>query len=128
MTKKEFEEKSCYRVSQERYDEIEKMYILCGDDICKDLFCDDYSQHRDSILLNRFFNQVVELTEEKKSRESNDLALGQFLVDESVTYRSQLKTNYVISLIGEKEYIQYKLDQKLDLSDFDRELIISLIK
>lgn len=42
MTKKEFEDRTGYIVPDDRFKEIETMYLEAGEDIDKDTFCKDF--------------------------------------------------------------------------------------
>ena len=54
MTKQEFEERTSYSIPDDRYKEIEAMYLEAREDIDKDTFCKDFKKHSDSVLLYKF--------------------------------------------------------------------------
>ena len=61
MNKQEFEERTGYSIPDDRYKEIEAMYLEAGEDIDKDTFCKEFKKHSDSILLYKFYQQSEKL-------------------------------------------------------------------
>lgn len=72
MTKKEFEERTGYTIPEDRYKEIEAMYLEAGEDIDKDAFCKDFKQHSDSVLLYRYYQQSTKLKISSTNSELKD--------------------------------------------------------
>lgn len=61
MNRHEFELRTHVDISDAEFEQINDMYINSGDKIDKDTFCKDWKEHKDSVLLNTFFDQSERL-------------------------------------------------------------------
>lgn len=126
MQKIEFTQRTGIELTDEQYQRIEGIYLNAGD-IDKDEFCKDYKKHADSVLLNIYFDQSEKLRDKLDDLRDQRTKTAFFLIKKSMVGGDQDMINMAISLIGEKRYIQHKLEKSYNLLKSDEELIISLI-
>ena len=73
MTQKEFEERTKLNVSQAEYAKIDALYLACGDDIDKDVFCKMYMDFDGRLELMHRIER--ELQRKKDALHESDLLL-----------------------------------------------------
>lgn len=57
MTQKEFEDRTGIQLTMDQYTDVEAIYMMAGN-MDKDEFCREYKKHKDSKLLDMFYNQA----------------------------------------------------------------------
>lgn len=63
MLQKEFEERIGRSVSEQEYVDANAMYMMAGDDMDKDVFCQEWKQISGSPLVNGLFNTAYRLNQ-----------------------------------------------------------------
>lgn len=134
MTKKEFENRTGYIVPDDRFKEIETMYLEAGEDIDKDTFCKDFKKHSESVLLYRFYKQSERLKDKLDSKreeihklEAGLLNAARTMLAKSEQHNDNALYEAVISLIGIEKTIILKLEMNLTLQESERNKIIELM-
>lgn len=127
MQKIEFTQRTGIEPTDELYEVIENMYLNTGIDIDKDVFCEDYMKHANSTLLTLYFEKSEKLRDELDTLRKQQVKTAHFLIKKSMVGGDKDMINLAVSLIGEKKYIQHKLEKGYSLLKSDEELIISLI-
>lgn len=127
MTKKEFTERTGINPTDEQYKQIEIMYLNAGDNIDKDVFCKDYKRHSDSVLLQDYTKQNLELKEQLSALKRERERMVEFLVEQAHKWSATDLRTKAISMVGEKEYIRIKLLKEQNLWDMDKEMLINLL-
>lgn len=126
MTQKEFETRTGMYLTIDEFEKVNNMYLESAN-TDKDVFCADYKDHSQSILLNMFFNNTEILKGEIDSFRLKQANTAYFLIKKSMVGGDKDMINMAISLIGEERYIQHKLEKGYNLFASDKELIIRLI-
>lgn len=127
MTKKEFEERTGYTIPEDRYKEIEAMYLEAGEDIDKDAFCKDFKQHSDSVLLYRYYQQSTKLKNKLDELRAERLETAQLLIKTSAEIESATLRNHAIKLLGHKAYLREKIKLGIEFDESDYELVTEFL-
>lgn len=127
MNKQEFEERTGIKLTEEEYQKVEEMYMLCGD-VNKDDFCDDYKKHKDSIILNVFFKQADRMELQLKHRSKERSGLVDFLLDRAQKFGDSALLLKAICMVGHTEVIKRKIKAGLPFWDEDMDYIMNNIK
>ncbi len=128
MTKQEFFERTGIELTDEQYKGVEMMYLEAGEKVDKDEFCKDYKKHKDSILLNTFYNQADRLKDKLDSLRSERSALVDFLLVRAQCFSDIELLHKAIQLVGHDQVIIRKIKQDLPLWDEDKQYIVENIK
>jgi len=127
MTKKEFEERTGYTIPEDRYKEIEAMYLEAGEDIDKDAFCKDFKHHSDSVLLYRYYQQSTNLKEKLDDLRAERLETARLLIKEAADIDSATLRNQAIKLLGHKTYLREKINLGIEFDAYDYELVTEFL-
>lgn len=126
MQKIEFEQRTGIELTDEQYQRVEDLYLSAGN-MDKDVFCEDYKKHGESVILNTYFKQSEEQRSRLDTYREKQITMAYFLIKKSMVGGDKDMIQMAISLIGEQKYIQHKLEKGYNLFDSDKELIITLI-
>lgn len=127
MTKKEFEDRTGYTIPEDRYKEIEAMYLEAGEDIDKDAFCKDFKHHSDSVLLYRYYQQSNKLKDKLDDFRTERLETARLLIKESAEIESSTLRNHAIKLLGHKAYLREKIKLGIEFDEYDYELVTEFL-
>ena len=134
MTQKEFEERTGLKLSACEFESVHSIYMACGDNVDKDVFCKEWKQHGESQLTVWLWHalkheqQVVEgktivianMQQEKEELVDFLLARAQKFGDEELLLKA-------IDMVGHAEVIRKKLAAGMPLWERDKEYIIAHI-
>lgn len=126
MTQKEFETRTEMNLTSDEFNRVHDLYVGAGD-LDKDEFCADFKKHSDSVILNAYFTKSAELEAKHDVNKKKQTSIAHFLIKKSMVGGDKDMIQMAISMIGEQNYIQYKLENKYSLFEYDKELIITLI-
>ncbi len=120
MLKKEFEERTGLKLTEDGYKEVEECYM--NTDLDKDAFCKLWMDNPTALKeIERKTVLVRELYEERK-------CLTNFLIEQAQKWSATDLREKAIAMVGEKEYIRRKLAMKYDLWELDKELLLEILK
>ena len=127
MQKQEFTQRTKIELTDEEYNDVELMYLEAGN-MDKDVFCQDFKDHKDSKLLAVFFGQAEKLKDKLDAMREERSALVDFLLDRAQCFGDIELLNKAILLVGHDKVIKRKLRMDLPLWDEDKTYIIDNIK
>ena len=86
MLQNEFFERTGIQLSTREYRKVDAMYIAAGD-IDKDTFCEDWKKHKDSVLLQEYYNRIRFLSSavDRERKEKEELAHLVMALDRGVS-------------------------------------------
>lgn len=127
MNKQEFEERTGYSIPDDRYKEIEAMYLEAGEDIDKDTFCKDFKKHSDSVLLYKFYQQSEKLKTKLDTFRTQRLETARLLIKEAAESGSATLRNHAIKLLGPNTYLREKIKLGIAFDSDDYELVTEFL-
>lgn len=122
MTKDRFTELTGMVVSDAEYAHIREMYVYCP--LIEEEFCEDFKKHGDSLILQYYYLHDKHLKEVRENLMRERTSLAYDLIKKSFELNDESLTLMAIGVLGEREYIHYKLSRDMILSEFDRNLLI----
>lgn len=141
MLQKEFEERTKLNLSESEYAQVDALYLACGDDIDKDVFCKLYMDFDGRLeLLHRIereHQRVREKLEEQLLAADKGRSLLCDIADSLLDIESMLPAGEpagtvaaeiekkVWWLVGERGLVERKLKRGMKLSGGDVEYIIN---
>ena len=140
MLQKEFEERTNLSVSQAEYAKIDALYLACGDEIDKDVFCKLYmsfegrlellhmierEKHTSDMGWNVATKKIQTLEEETKAKHHE---IAEFMLRKAVEHKDSECYNGAVALVGMREVVTLKLKMKLPLCECDLEYINKNLK
>ena len=140
MTQKEFEERTKLSISQAEYAKIDALYLACGDDIDKDVFCKMYMDfdgrlelmHRIERQLHGAKNGWNAAIGRMKQIEDENLTkreeIAEFMLRKATEHRDSEFYNGAIALIGLRSVVLTKIRLKLPLCETDMDYINKNLK
>ena len=134
MNKQEFIDRTGLTPTNEEYVTIEAIY-MAAKSLDKNEFCMEYKKHGDSSLVKSLFNEVKELkslayatNDAFHSFQLKEREYAIFLVEQAEKLSASDLRDKAIAMLGEKEYLTYKLDRGFNLLEADRQLILKLLE
>ena len=146
MLHNEFEKLTGLKVTAEEFNAINAMYETADQSINKEFFCDDWMKHKDSVLLNDYYNQACryekQVKELKKEIEDGENLLAaamtnhlkkldevkrstaEFLADMAKEYSDARFARKAKELIGMKDFVAYKIQKGYTLYKKDKDFIL----
>ena len=134
MTKKEFEERTGLKLTDEKYENIESMYYAVPN-IEKDEFCMRWKQcgnkpltialAKRTTILN---GMLEERNNELEDCHNKNIELAEFLIGKACAYEDKDFYNEAVRLIGQKEVALYKIRMYLPLWEEDINYINNNLK
>ena len=122
MQKQEFTQRTKIELTDEEYEGVELMYLEAGN-MDKDVFCQDFKDHKDSKLLAVFFGQAERLKDKLTiMREERSKTVDLLLKMAQTTGAIEL-LNEAIFLVGHKDVIKRKIRLGLPFWDDDLDYI-----
>lgn len=128
MTRQEFTERTGLNVTEAEFKPINEMYLESGQDIDKDIFCKDYKQHKDSILLKEFYKQADRLKDKMDRARDYVDSLADFIIDQAHELNSKALRSKAIEILGLEEYLKIVVIKGFDLWEEDRTDLIELLQ
>lgn len=130
MTRKEFQNLTGIRVEVDEYDAIEQIYYT-DENLPKEAFCEWFKNatstangyHYLIAAGNELLTNGRDLQEARHEKEE----LAFFMAEQTEKCSSEELREKAIEMLGAKEYILWKLNNKHNLWKLDRELIKELI-
>lgn len=122
MTKQEFIERTNYTPTDEEFNSINEMYMDAGD-MDKDMFCKEWLEHKDSVLLNKFFNQATGFHVQCDFYKELLKETAELLVRQAEECSEDEMYHQACKLIGQKAVVYYKIENDYELNKFDKEYI-----
>lgn len=123
MNKQEFEERTGYSIPDDRYKEIEAMYLEAGEDIDKDTFCKDFKKHSESVLLYAFYKQSEKLKTKLDTLRAQSLETARLLIKEAAESGSPTLRKHAIKMLGPNTYLREKIKLGIAFDSEDYELV-----
>lgn len=129
MTQKEFEDRIGRKVTEEDFIAANAAYMAAGDDIDKDKFCELYKNSRGLYtLVDILTSRITGLRSQNDALKEKSIDFGHSMIrlteemskegfSEDSTYRIARQ------MLGDKEYLKYKLTYGFPITDEDRMLI-----
>ena len=141
MLQKEFEERTKLSVSAEEFNGIDALYLACGDDIDKDVFCELYMSfegrlelmhriEREHQRMKNALDENVELLKEAdeiRSDVATEVLEISSMSDCNAHIRKELEKT-VFWLIGTKEVIRRKVKRGIALTENEINYIIEYLQ
>ncbi len=127
MNKQEFESRTGFTMPDEKYAEVEKMYYLAGENIDKDVFCKDYKNHADSVLLNALSEQAGRLQTKLDNMNSELNETARILIRNADEYCSESLRKQAIKLLGVNGYLRMKIQLGIQFDSYDYELVTEFL-
>lgn len=146
MLQNEFEKLTGLKVTHEEFVSINAMYETADQSINKEFFCDDWMKHKDSVLLNDYYNQArfyekkvkdlkkeiedgenllaAAMTNHLKKLDEVKRSTAEFLADMAEEYSDARFARKAIELIGMKDFVAYKIQNGYTLYVKDRDFIL----
>lgn len=140
MLKKEFEERTKLSVSEAEFNEANALYMACGDDIDKDVFCQKYITFEGRLELMHMIEREKHLSDmgwntatkkiQSMEKEVSDKhhEIAEFMLRKAVEHKDSEFYNGAVALIGMREVVKTKLHLKLPLCEADVEYINNNLK
>lgn len=128
MTKQEFEKLTGLNVSTAVFEVINNMYMNAGDKIDKEIFCKDWKEHGDSVLLKTFFSQSERLRDKLDLFREKIYQAALLLVGKAHVYNDSDLRREAVRLVGEHKVVIITLDGRLPLWDEDIQFIKENLK
>lgn len=127
MTREEFINRTNYNATADEYGFIKRVYMAAGDSIDKDQFCKDFN----TLGITPTITSLTESVENSKAT-IEDLAhtihkLAIFIAKQAEETSSAALRKKAIQLLGEREYITWKIESGKDLWQLDLNIIKNLI-
>lgn len=134
MTKQEFEQLTGLNPTQEEFNEVNDLYMLCAT-IDKQQFCQEYkkigatktiAEIMDYIRAKRSaYDQLFDQFEKEKERVYvRDIELATFLIGKSIAYEDRDFKNEAIRLVGMKMVVLIKVKNGFILDEQDEDYIL----
>lgn len=127
MLQEEFEERTGLEMTESEFAQVHAIYMACGDNIDKDMFCKYYLNldgrmellrmvtDEKTISDNAYDMAMKELTKEREQAKSQQYELAEFLVGKACAYSDTDFQKAAVRLIGLKEVVLMKLRMGLPL-------------
>lgn len=127
MLQEEFEERTGLEMTESEFAQVHAIYMACGDNIDKDMFCKYYLNldgrmellrmvtDEKTISDNAYDMAMKELTKEREQAKSQQYELAEFLVGKACAYSDTDFQKEAVRLIGLKEVVLMKLRMGLPL-------------
>lgn len=123
MLQQEFEERTGMKVTPERYAEIENFYNMATQKIDKDVFCKEWMEHGESLLLKDFASVIERLEKQVKELKEERDKMADYLLAKAQLSRDIDLDNRAIEMLGHDEVIRRKIDRSYDLFEEDKKYI-----
>lgn len=123
MLQQEFEERTGMKVTPERYAEIENFYNMTTQKIDKDVFCKEWMEHGESLLLKDFALVIERLEKQVKELKEERDKMADYLLAKAQLSRDIDLDNRAIEMLGHDEVIRRKIDRSYDLFEEDKKYI-----
>lgn len=127
MQKIEFERLTGIELTDEKYKQVEDMYMETGN-MDKDQFCKDYKKHSDSEILKLFYCQNEKLKNKLADLRDERNEIVDFLLDRAQKFGDIKLLEKAIYMVGHDKVIKRKISQNLPLWDIDKKYIYENIK
>lgn len=127
MTKLEFTQRTGIEPTDEEFKSINEMYLEAGD-MDKDVFCQDFKEHRESKLLGVFYRQADNLKDKLDVMRDERNNLVDFLLERAQIFGDVELFHKAIQMVGHDKVIKRKIRKDLPLWDEDKAYIIDNIK
>lgn len=140
MLQKEFEERTGLSISEAEYAKIDALYLACGDDIDKDVFCKMYMDFDGRLQLMHMIEREKHLSDMgwnvatkkiqtmEQETASKHQEIAEFMLRKATEHKDSECYNGAIALIGMREVIKTKLKLKLPLCENDMDYINNNLK
>lgn len=124
MNQEEFTQRTGYTpATEEEWKEIEMMYLEAGESVDKDLFCKEWLEHKDSVLLRIFFNRAMQQNDKIEFYRNLCYETAKLLITKADDMDDNEMYWQAVKLIGQKKVVIYKAENKFDMSNEDRAYI-----
>lgn len=127
MTLEEFNNRTKQNVTEDEFSFINRVYMAAGDCVDKDVFCQDFPKNGLNTTLVALTDHVetAESTIAEMKRTLRNLAI--FIAKQAEECSSTALRKKAIQMMGEREYITWKIENGKNLWQLDLELIKELI-
>lgn len=124
MNKQEFTQRTGYKPeTEEEWKEIEMMYLESGENMYKELFCKEWLEHKDSVLLRIFFNRAMQQNDKIEFYRNLCYETAKLLIAKADDMDDDELYWQAVKLIGQKKVVIYKAENRFDMSNEDRAYI-----
>lgn len=140
MLQKEFEQRTNIKLTGDEFSQVHDIYMACGDDVEKGVFCDLYMTGDGRLQLLRIITGEKKITEKsldiiskklrdaQEQQEVKDMELAEFLVGKASAYEDTDFYNEAVRLIGQCEVVLMKLRMNLPLWEEDKDYIKKVLE
>lgn len=140
MLQKEFEERTKLSISEAEYAKIDALYLACGDEIDKDVFCKLYMDFDGRLeLMHRIEREkhVSDMgwnvaTKKIQSMEQETAAkhmeIAEFMLRKATEHKDSECYNGAVALVGMRQVVMLKLKLRLPLCENDMDYINNNLK
>ena len=124
MNVQEFTQRTGYTpATEEEWKAIETMYMEAGDSVDKDLFCKEWLKHKDSRLLNIFYQRSMDKADTLKHFREMCAEAAHLLISKSDDFDDNDMYWQAVKLIGQKRVVLHKTENGFELNKADRDYI-----
>ena len=124
MNVQEFTQRTGYTpATEEEWKAIETMYMEAGDSVDKDLFCKEWLKHKDSRLLNIFYQRAMDKADTLKHFREMCAEAAHLLISKSDDFDDNDMYWQAVKLIGQKRVVLHKTENGFELNKADRDYI-----
>jgi hypothetical protein len=124
MNQQEFTQRTGYTpATEEEWKEIEMMYLEAGEKVDKDLFCKEWLEHKDSVLLKVFYKRAMLESCTIEYYHNLCIEAAKLLIAKADDMDDNEMYWQAVKLIGQKKVILYKAENGFDMSSEDRAYI-----
>lgn len=128
MTKQEFENLTEMHVDDERFNEINAIYMACSDGIDKQIFCDDFKKHSHSVIISDLSKRVEQLVRFMQYSTDQECETVDYLIDLSHELDEPSIDRRAEKMAGMYAVITRKIDKGYSLDDFQLEYVKNNLK
>lgn len=125
MLRKEFEERTGIKPTEEEFDYIHAVYLNTS--MNKDEFCEDFKKHGDSRITRDVHVRVLNYKMQCERQKNAINELAGFLIGKAHAYDDTDFRNQAVKLVGERAVVRRTIELGLPLWDEDRKCILSMI-
>lgn len=127
MTREEYNNRTTANVTEDEFSLINRVYMAAGDNIDKDQFCKDFKNSGLTPTIAALTERVEnsKATIEDLARTIHKLAI--FIAKQAEETSSATLRKKAIQMLGEREYITWKIESGKNLWQLDLDLIKRLI-
>lgn len=140
MLQKEFEERTKLSISEAEYAKIDALYLACGDEIDKDVFCKLFMSFEGRLELMHMIEREKHTSDMgwdvatnriktiEKETDVKHQEIAEFMLRKATEHKDSECYNGAVALVGMRKVVMLKLKLKLPLCENDMDYINNNLK